>query len=110
PTSCASQATRHACMSREAGALMNRGVEDVHAAASCGGWDSIRVDERRVWGGVGEVLHAVVADALGELEGRLLLLGSPVLAREPRWLQVLARAAGLRERGAARVHPRPVRD
>jgi hypothetical protein len=30
----------------------------------------------RIFGGVREVLHAVLADALGELEARLLLLGT----------------------------------
>ena len=50
--------------------------------------------------GIREVLHAVVADALGELERSLLLRGAPLAAREPRRLEVLARAEGLVERRA----------
>ena len=42
------------------------------------------------------------------LRARLLLLGAPLAAREPRWLQVLARADGLLERRAARVQRRAV--
>ena len=43
------------------------------------------------------------------LRRRLLLLGAPLAAREPRWLQVLARADGLLERRGARVQRRAVR-
>ena len=60
--------------------------------------------------GVRKVRHAVRADALGELEGRRLLLGAPLAAHEPRWLQVLARADGLLPRRGARVQRRAVRD
>src|SRR5262249_12988062 len=90
-------------------ALLHRGVQSAHTTVPIGGWDSIRVDERRIWVGVREVLHAVVADALGELEGRLLLLGAPLVAREPRWLQVLTHADCLRARRAVRVQRRAVR-
>src|SRR5262249_24362333 len=45
----------------------------------------------------------------GELEGIRLLLGAPLVAREPRWLQVLTRADGLLERRAVRVQRRAVR-
>src|SRR5207245_7835308 len=107
PNSSASPAPHGACIRGEIAALLHRGV-DRRNAIPCGGWVSIRVDEGPIWGGVREVLHAVVADALGELEGILLLLGGPLVSREPRWLQVLAGAAGLRERRAVRVQPRAV--
>ena len=50
-----------------------------------------------------------MAHVLGELEGSLLLLGVPLVAREARWLQALARAEGLIERRRARVQRRAVR-
>src|SRR5439155_16192834 len=90
-------------------ALPHRGVENGYATVRCGGWDPIRVNEGRIWRRIWEVLHTVVADALGELEGRRLLLGAPLVAREPRWLQVLARAEGLLEHRGVRVHRRAVR-
>lgn len=49
-------------------------------------------------GGVREVVDAVFADALGEPERCLLLLGTPLTAREPGWLQGLARTECLLER------------
>ena len=50
----------------------------------CRGWDSIRVDEGPIRGGVREVLHAVVADALGELEARRPAAGaSPCVPVNP---------------------------
>src|SRR5205823_12300569 len=90
-------------------ALLHRGVETAHPPGLCGGWDAIRVDERPVWEGIREVLHPVLTDALGELEGRVLLLRAPLAAREVRWLQALTRADGLLERWAARVQRRAVR-
>src|SRR5581483_401215 len=90
-------------------ALVHRGVENAHAPGQIGGRDSIRVDERSVWNWVREILHAVLADALGELEGCLLLLGTALAAHEPRWFQVLTRADGLLERRGVCVHRRPVR-
>ena len=60
-----------------------------------GGWDLGRVDEGLTVDGVGEVLHAVVAHALGEPEGGRLLLRAPLSAQRARWLQVLARVDGL---------------
>ena len=60
----------------------------------------------RIFGGVREVLHAVLADALGELEARLLLLRTR-LFHEARWLQTLARADGLLPLRGARIHRRP---
>ena len=60
--------------------------------------------------GSGKSAHPVVAHALGELEGRLLLLRGPLGAHEPRWLQVFARAEGLLERRGVRVEPRAVHD
>src|SRR4029453_19076265 len=90
-------------------ALLHGGVEKGHTSLRVGRWDSSRVDEGLIWAGVREVLHAVVADALSEREGRLLLLGSPAVPGEPRWLQVPARSEGLLERRGARVPRRAVR-
>src|SRR4051812_14989715 len=83
---------------------LHRGVEEAHPFRGCGGWDPGRVDDRCVGVGVREVLHAVVADALRELERRRLLLWGPLLTREPGWLHVLARGRGLLELFAVRVH------
>ena len=60
-----------------------------------GGRDLVRVDEGLAVDGVREVLHAVVADALGEPEARRLLLGGPLRGQRARWLQVLAGGGGL---------------
>src|ERR1700704_2460942 len=87
PNASASPAPLDACTRGEIAAFLHRRVDRCNAIP---GWDSIRVDEGPIWGGVREVLHAVVADALGELEGRLLLLGAPLVAPEPPGLQVLS--------------------
>src|SRR5690349_5381935 len=104
-----SPAPRDACIRGETAALLHRGVENVHTILRCGGWDSIRIDHGPIWVGVREVLHAVVADALGELESRFLLLGTPLASRESCRLQVLTRADGLLERRGVRVQRRAVR-
>ena len=79
-------------------------------AGRCRGRNSVRVDERPVRDGIGEVRHAVATHAPGELEARRVLLGCRLGAREPGRLQTLADAEGLRERRAVRVHRRAVRD
>src|SRR5204863_7037018 len=109
PTSSASPAQRPR---QQVATLLDRFLETRNARGTpaCGGWDLRRVDEGPVRGGVREVPDAVDAHALGELEGGLLLRGAPLVAHEPRWLQVFTRAEGLLERRAARVQRRAVRD
>src|SRR4029450_7688133 len=111
PMASASPASQPQLARVDRAARIRRGPEPRNAqrTPACGGWDSIGVDEGPIWGGVGEVLDAVVAHAPGEVEGHLLLLGTPLVAREPRWLEVLTCAVGLLERRAARVHRRSVR-
>src|SRR4029453_13647143 len=87
----------------------HRSVENAQPTRRSGGWDSTRVNEGIVSGGIRKVLHAVLAYALGELEGSVLLLGAPLVAREPRRLQIPAGAECLLERRGARVHRRAVR-
>src|SRR5579864_9712457 len=106
--SSASLAPRHPRCRREAAALLHRSVENRPASVRSGGRDLIRVDEWRIWGGVWEVLHAVVAHALGELERRLLLLRGPGHAHEPGRLEVFTRGQRLLECRAVRVHRRAV--
>src|SRR4029450_6604221 len=108
-TSSASLAPRHPRRRREVAALPHCSVENVHTTRHVGGWDSIRVDKGPIRGGVREVLHAVVAYALGELEARLPLLGRHLATREPRRLQIPTRAEGLLERRGAGVQRRAVR-
>src|SRR2546426_11129941 len=86
-------------------ARVHRGVEDGHAARLVGGRDSIRIDEGLTVAGVRKVLHAVLADALGELEGRRLLRGSQFGAQRARWLQGLARGNGLPPHRGAHTDP-----
>src|ERR1700680_1560299 len=95
--SSASLAPRHPRRRRKAVALLHRSVETRHASVRSGRWDLIRIDEWRIRSGVWEVLHAVVAHALGELEGRRLLLRAPGLAHEPCGLQVFTRGQRLLE-------------
>src|SRR4030095_7587237 len=111
PRSSASPASQPQLARVDRAARIRRGPEPRNAqrTPACGVWDSIGVDEGPIWGGVGEVLDAVVAHALGEFEGHLLLLGTPLVARETRRLPVLTCAVGLLERRAARVHRRSVR-
>src|SRR4029077_8783621 len=104
----ASLAPRHPGRRRETAALLHRGVKQAHTTVRSGGWDSIRIDQRPIWGGVRKVRHAVVAYALGKLQGRLLLLGTPLGAHEPWRLQVLTRADGLLERRGVRIQRRAV--
>ena len=52
-------------LSQDLAALLHRGIENGHTIGLIGGWDLVRVDERLAVDGVREVLHAVVADALG---------------------------------------------
>src|SRR4029077_9976971 len=103
PIASASPAPRHPGRRRETAALLHRGVKQAHTTVRSGGWDSIRIDQRPIWGGVRKVRHAVVAYALGKLQGRLLLLGTPLGAHEPWRLQVLTRADGLLERRGVRI-------
>src|SRR5439155_13136915 len=73
------------------------------------GGNAIRVYKRVSLGRVRNVPHAVIADALSERESSLLLLGTSLVAREPRRLQVLARAERVLERPRARIQRRAVR-
>src|SRR5205814_9040854 len=73
------------------------------------GGNAIRVYKRVSLGRVRKVPHAVIADALSERESSLLLLGTSLVAREPRRLQVLARAERVLERRRARIQRRAVR-
>src|SRR5262245_32329053 len=93
------------CQSQDRAALVRRGVEDGHATGLVGGWDLGRVDEGVAVGGVWKVIHAVVAHALGEPEGRRLLLRAPLSTQGARWLQVLARIDGLRPHRGAHTDP-----
>src|SRR5690349_61751 len=107
--SSASPQTRHQ-VGHETPALLLRRPESRNTQTSRIAGHSSRVDDRPIRVGVREVLHAVVAEATGELEGALLLLGAPLVAHEARWLQVLARPDGLLPRRAARVQLRAVDD
>src|SRR5439155_25944733 len=85
--------------------LVHRGVEDAHTARRIRGRDASRIDEGLTVDGVRKVLHAVLADALGELEGRRLLRGSQLCAQRARWLQGFARGAGLLPHRGAHTDP-----
>src|SRR4029450_4107237 len=87
-------------------ALAHRGVEDGHTLRRVGGWDSSRVDEGLAIDGVRKVLHAVLSDALSELEGRRQLLGALVCAKRARWLQLLTGAEGLCPHRGAHTDPK----
>src|SRR6185437_16681367 len=84
-------------------------MEDAHPTGPVGRRDAIGVDQGLAVDGVRKVLYAVLANALGELEGPRLLRGAPLPAGEPRRFQGLARAEGPGERWSARVHRRAVR-
>ena len=73
--------------------------------------DGIRFVSTRGWPltGSGKSFTPFSRMHCGELEGPRLLRGAPLAAREPRRLQVLARAHGLLERRGARVQRRAVR-
>jgi hypothetical protein len=64
-------------------APVHRRVEDRHPTRLVGRRDTIRVDEGLRDAGIGEVAHAVVANAPGELERSLLLLGRPLVSVNP---------------------------
>src|SRR5258708_27920060 len=81
--SSASLAPRHPRRRRKTAALLHRSVENRPASVRSGRWDLIRVDEGPIWGGVWEVVHAVVAHALGRLHHPLPLLLPPPLAPPP---------------------------
>src|SRR4029453_18788831 len=89
-------------IAQEIAARVHRGVENARTIRRCGGWDSSPVDDGRAIDGVRKVLHAVLADAVGELEGGRLLHGVPHF----RWLQVLARADGLSPLIATHTDPK----
>src|SRR6476660_8598312 len=108
--SCASPALQPQLARVDRAALLHRRVQPRNTPSSRTARHSGGVDEGPIRGRIREVLHPVVADALGELEGRLLLLGTPLASGEPRWLQVLARADGLLERRSVRVQRRAIRD
>src|SRR5438105_1148941 len=91
-------------------APVHRRVEDRHATRLVGRRDTIRVDEGLRDARIREVAHAVVANALRELESSLLLLGRPLVPREPRRLEILAPAERVLERRRVRIHRRAVRD
>src|SRR4029450_13462689 len=78
PMASASPASQPQLARVDRAAPIRRGPEPRNAqrTPACGGWDSTGVDEGPIGGGVGEVLDAVVAHALGEFEGHLLLLGT----------------------------------
>src|SRR5207302_10850505 len=86
-------------------ALVHRGVENGHATRPIGGRDSSRIDEGLTVDRVRKVLHAVLADALGELDGRRLLGGAQLCATRARWLQGLTRGAGLLPHRGAHTDP-----
>src|SRR4051794_18717026 len=69
-------------------AFLPGGVESVQATGRVGRRDPVRVDQGTVRAGVREVVDAVVAHALGELQGRLLLRRAPLVAGEPGRLQL----------------------
>src|SRR5919201_2301181 len=103
PRSSASLAPRR--LLQDVAALAHCGIENGHAARFVRGWDLVRVDEGLAVDGVREVLHPVVADALGEPEGRRLLLGAPLPGQCARWLQVLAGGGGLRPHRRGHADP-----
>src|SRR5262249_11849771 len=109
PTTAASLTRPYAGLVGVPPARLRRGVENAHTTGRIRGWDSTRVDEGVTGAGIRKVLHAVVAYALSEPESGLLLLGTPLVACEPRRLQLLARAEGLLDRRGVRVHRRAVR-
>ncbi len=109
PTSCASFASPYAGRGCVLAALAHRGVENRHTGRRCCGWNPIRVDEWVGLARIRKVSYAVVADALSERESSLLLLGTSLVAREPRGLQVLARVERVLERSRTRVQRRAVR-
>src|SRR5439155_22859580 len=94
------------CQSQDGAALLRRGVEDGHATGLVGGWDLGRVDEGVAIDGVRKILHAVLANALGEPEGRRLLLRAPLSTQRARWLQVLARVDGLPPHRGGHIDPK----
>src|SRR4051812_30182426 len=90
---------------QDVAALVHCGVENGHTTGLVAGWDLVRVDDGLAVDGVREVLHAVVANALGEPRGHRLLLGSPLCAQSARWLQGFARVDGLHPHLSGYVDP-----
>src|SRR5262249_48209634 len=111
PMASASPASQPQLARVDRAARIRRGPEPRNAqrTPACGGWESVGVGEGPIGRGGGGGPYAGGRQAQGGFEGHLLLLGTPLVAREPRWLQVLTCAAGLLERRAARVHRRSVR-
>src|SRR5579884_3851270 len=109
PTSYASFVPPYAGRGCVPAAFPHRRVEKRETTRGCRRGNAIRVDKWVSLGRVRKVPHAVIADALSERESRSLFLGASLAAREPRRLQVLARAERVRERPRARVQRRAVR-